>query len=97
MKSILKTCTALTMVATFTGQVAAQEMLQSLWRAGPEWHHTLWDFRNVIVAGELKIHFDVQFTRYRADNSVLGTYRSLWVVAKLGGRWAVQLRSTYAA
>ena len=30
MKSILKTCTALTMVATFTGQVAAQEMLQSL-------------------------------------------------------------------
>lgn len=30
MKSILKTCVALTVVATFTGQVAAQEMLQSL-------------------------------------------------------------------
>jgi hypothetical protein len=65
-------------------------------RAGPDWHHTLWDFRSVIVAGPDKIHFDVQFTRYRADNSVLGSYRSLWIVARLGGRWAVQARSTYA-
>src|SRR5690606_24007201 len=30
MKSILRTCTALTLVATFGGQVMAQEMLQSL-------------------------------------------------------------------
>ena len=66
-------------------------------RAGEGWHHTLWDFRNVIVAGRDKIHFDVQFTRYRADDSILGCYRSLWIVAKLGGRWAVQARSTYAA
>ena len=66
-------------------------------RVGTDWHHTLWDFRNVIVAGPEKIHFDVQFTRYRADDSILGRYRSLWIVAKLGGRWAVQARSTYAA
>jgi hypothetical protein len=66
-------------------------------RAGADWHHTLWDFRNVIVAGPEKIHFDVQFTRYRADDSIIGSYRSLWIVAKLGGRWAVQARSTYAA
>jgi hypothetical protein len=66
-------------------------------RVGPDWHHTHWDFRNVIAAGSDKIHFDVQFTRYRADHSVLGCYRSLWIVAKLGGRWAVQARSTYAA
>ncbi len=66
-------------------------------RAGAGWHHTLWDFRKVIVASPEKIHFDVQFTRYRADDSILGTYRSLWIVAKLGGRWAVQARSTYAA
>jgi hypothetical protein len=66
-------------------------------RAGPDWHHTLWDFRNVIVGSPEKIHFDVQFTRYRADNSIIGSYRSLWIVAKLDGRWAVQARSTYAA
>lgn len=66
-------------------------------RAGEGWHHSLWDFRNVIAAGPEKIHLDVQFTRYRADNSVMGHYRSLWIVAKLDGRWAVQARSTYAA
>ena len=66
-------------------------------RVGADWHHTLWDFRDVIIAGPEKIHFDVQFTRYRADNSILGSYRSLWIVARLGGRWAVQARSTYAA
>jgi hypothetical protein len=66
-------------------------------RVGPDWHHTYWDFRNVIAAGPDKIHFDVQFTRYRTDNSVLGCHRSLWIVAKLDGRWAVQARSTYAA
>lgn len=65
-------------------------------RAGADWHHTLWDFRNVIVAGADKIHFDVQFTRYRVDNSPIGSYRSLWIVARLDGRWAVQARSTYA-
>ena len=66
-------------------------------RAGASWHHTLWDFHNVIVGGPDKIHFDVQFTRCRADDSIIGSYRSLWIVAKLGGRWAVQARSTYAA
>lgn len=65
-------------------------------RAGAGWHHSLWDFRNLIAAGPEKIHLDVQFTRYRADNSIMGSYRSLWIVAKLDGRWAVQARSTYA-
>ena len=66
-------------------------------RAGPDWHHTAWDFRRVIAAGPDKIHFDVQFTRYRSDSSAIGSYRSLWIVATLGGRWAVHARSTFAA
>ena len=35
-----------------------------------------------------KVHLDVQLTRYRADNSAIGSYRSLWIVSKLDGRWA---------
>lgn len=65
-------------------------------RAGKAWHHSTWDFRNAIAAGADKVHFDVQFTRYRADGSVLGTYRSLWVVSRINGRWAAQLRSSFA-
>ena len=65
-------------------------------RAGADWHYSQWDFRNVIAAGPAKVHLDVQFTRYRADNSVIGSYRSLWIVTKSGGCWAVAVRSSFA-
>jgi len=66
-------------------------------RAGEDWHHSAWDFRNVIAAGPDKVHLDVQFTRYRDDNSAIGSFRSLWIVSKLDGRWAAQVRSSFAA
>src|SRR5262245_57816871 len=65
-------------------------------RAGKDWHHSAWDFRNPIAAGPDKVHLDVQFTRYRVDNSAIGSYRSLWIVAKVAGRWAAQVRSSFA-
>jgi len=66
-------------------------------RAGEDWHHTNWDFRRVIVGGPEKVHFDVQFTRYRADNLPIGSFRSLYVVTRRDGKWAIQLRSSFAA
>jgi hypothetical protein len=65
-------------------------------RAGADWHHSDWDFRNIIAAGPAKVHLDVQFTRYRSDNSVIGAFRSLWIVTEYGGRWAVAGRSSFA-
>ncbi len=66
-------------------------------RAGDGWDHSEWDFRNVVAAGSDKVHFDVQFTRYRDDGSAMGHFRSLWVIARLDGRWAAQLRSSFAS
>jgi hypothetical protein len=65
-------------------------------RAGADWHHSQWDFRRVIAAGPAKVHLDVQFTRYRANNSVIGSFRSLWIVTEHRGRWAVAARSSFA-
>jgi hypothetical protein len=65
-------------------------------RAGADWHHSGWDFRKVIAARAAKVHLDVQFTRYRADNSVIGSFRSLWIVTEDDGRWAVAARSSFA-
>ena len=65
-------------------------------RAGEGWHHTEWDFRNVISASSDKVHIDLQFTRYRADDSALGSFRSIWTITLIGGRWAAQLRSSFA-
>ncbi len=66
-------------------------------RAGAGWDRSAWDFRNPVGSSAEKVHLDVQFTRYRADGSSLGSFRSLWVVALLEGRWAAQLRSSFAA
>jgi hypothetical protein len=52
--------------------------------------------RKIIAADPTKVHLDVQFTRYRSDNSVIGSFRSLWIVTESGGRWAVAARSSFA-
>jgi len=65
-------------------------------RAGEGWHHTRWDFRNVISASRDKVHIDLQFTRFRADDSALGSFRSIWVITSIAGKWAAQLRSSFA-
>ena len=65
-------------------------------RAGGDWHHSAWDFRNVIASSADKVHLDVQFTRYRRDGSAIASYRSIWVVTRIDGKWAAQLRSSFA-
>jgi hypothetical protein len=65
-------------------------------RAGADWHHTVWDSLDVMAAEADKVHLDVRFTRYREDESALGRFRSLWVIARLDGVWAAQLRSSFA-
>ena len=65
-------------------------------RAGEGWDHTAWNFRRVIVAGPEKVHLDVQFTRYRADNAPIGSFRSLYIVTRRDGVWAIAARSSFA-
>ena len=66
-------------------------------RAGDGWSYTEWNSREPIAVTEDKVHLDVTFTRYRADGSALGRFRSLWVISRLDGVWAAQLRSSFAA
>jgi hypothetical protein len=61
-----------------------------------EWSQSIWDYVEVIDAGPDKVHFRVQFTRVRADGSAIGSYRSLYIVTYLEGRWAIQGRSSWA-
>jgi len=61
------------------------------------WHRSAWDYKKIVHAGPDKVHFDVQFTRFRADGSVIGAYKSLWIVTHIDGHLGVQARSSYAA
>jgi hypothetical protein len=60
------------------------------------WARSAWDYVEVVDAGPGKVHFRVQFTRFRADGSALGSYRSLYIVTLKDGRWAIQGRSSWA-
>ena len=61
------------------------------------WARTAWDYVEPVDSGPDKVHFRVQFTRYRADGSAIGSYRSLYIVTKIDGRWGIQARSSWAA
>ena len=63
---------------------------------GKEWSYSEWDQRHVIHAGADKVHFDTQFSRRRADRSLIASYRSIYIVTKVDRRWGIQGRSSFA-
>jgi hypothetical protein len=65
-------------------------------RAGDGWTHSAWGERRRIAASADKVHLDVTFTRF-AGSRELGRFRSLWIVSRLNGRWAAQVRSSFAS
>jgi hypothetical protein len=63
-------------------------------RTGPDgWDHTEWDRTEAVFASEGKVHVAVDFTRYRADRSIIGHYFSLYVVTCQNGHWGIQIGS----
>ncbi len=60
------------------------------------WYHSTLDSLEVIHASEIKVHFNIQFSRYKADGSKYAVYKSLWIITKKDGRWGIQARSSYA-
>ena len=76
--------------------LAAMEQAIPVLRARTGWDHSEWDHRRVIHVGDGKVHLDVQFTRYRADRSVIGVYPAVYVVVEQDGSWLIQCRSSFA-
>ncbi len=60
------------------------------------WACSRWDYRRAVQSCPEKVHFAVQFTRYRADGSAIGHFPSMWIVTKREGRWGIEARSSFA-
>jgi hypothetical protein len=75
---------------------AAMQSAIAALRTRVGWHHSVWDHRRVIHASDAKVHLDVQFTRYREDDSVIGVYPAVYVVVHAVGSWRIQCRSSFA-
>ena len=42
------------------------------------------------------MHINTRFVRYRADDSVIGKFDSLYIVTKQDGHWGIKMRSSFA-
>lgn len=60
------------------------------------WHHSAWAARKIVQCGPTKAHMLTTFVRYRADNSVLSQFDSLYIVEFKNNRWALTARSSFA-
>ena len=60
------------------------------------WDHSHWLTREVSLASPNKVHINTVFRRFNAENEIIGTYQSLYIVTKMNGHWGTQSRSSLA-
>jgi len=60
------------------------------------WHHSSLDSVEVIHASDDKVHFAIEFSRYKEDGTKYVTHKSLWIVTREGDHWGVIARSSFA-
>lgn len=60
------------------------------------WQYSTWDDMSVIQASDLKVHIQVVFSRFNADDELLASFDSLYVIELVDGRWGVRARSSFA-
>ena len=66
-------------------------------RAGANWARSEFsDIREVQAATD-KVHFDVTVNRFDADDQLISTFRSLWIITRENAQWAAKFRSSFAA
>lgn len=66
-------------------------------RAGGDWAYTRWGELVVVQMSADKVHIDVEVLRYNSQDQLIACFRSLWIITEIEGRWAAQMRSSFAA
>jgi len=60
------------------------------------WDHSAWASRRIVQCGPTKAHMLTNFIRYRADNSILSQFDSLYIIELKNGKWGITGRSSFA-
>ena len=81
-------------VTTTPDDYASPDTFERLRATG--WRQSRWTDMRVVQSGPRKVHIAVEFTRYDANNDVVGVFESLYIVTEKDGRWGVQARSSFA-
>jgi hypothetical protein len=64
--------------------------------AAQGWDHSAWASRRIVQCDPTKAHMLTHFIRYRADNTVLSQFNSLYIVEFKNGKWGITGRSSFA-
>ncbi len=83
-----------TVYSTAADFVAAMDLESFAESTG--WDHSVWDTLEVVQVSPQKVHIAVTFSRYTVVGDKMASYRSLYVVEELNGRWGVRARSSFA-
>jgi hypothetical protein len=50
----------------------------------------------VVQSSALKVHIRVRFSRFDANDQLMASYDSLYIIEPVDGRWGVRARSSFA-
>ncbi len=59
------------------------------------WGYNKWDWRRLVQFGPGKMHYTVQISRFTVNDVPISSFESLYIITRVGDRWAVQGRSSY--
>ena len=66
-------------------------------RAGGNWARSRFDNIRVLQTSETKVHLETEVNRYDANDQLITSFPSLWVITFEDDRWAAKMRSSFAS
>ena len=60
------------------------------------WDHSEWDDIEAVQVAENGVNVAMTFSRYNADDEVISTFNTLYLVTNEHGRWGIRSRSSFA-
>ena len=72
------------------------EMDMAAFAENTGWRRSQWDDMEVIQSSRDKVHIRVTFSRFNAEDELLASFDSLYIIERVEGRWGVRARSSFA-
>jgi len=73
-----------------------EEMDMTAFAANTGWRRSSWDDMEVIQSSPNKVHIRVKFSRFDAQDALIASYDSLYIIEPVDGHWGVRARSSFA-
>lgn len=60
------------------------------------WRRSTWDDMAVVQSSASKVHVKVRFSRFDANDELIASFDSLYIIEPVDGHWGVRARSSFA-